>query len=181
MKHNSLRSFLGCSSPFPLGAMLALATAATTGCVTDPSNGEHFQAGNPTYFAGFAGAPGATVEVQVRNKSTNQWEVLSTTVSASNATVFGGRSVYHWNTTGTILQFNFPNTFCRLTPNCSVQLNATASVRVVELGSSLAEMVTFEADGLDCTVDGVNGGEDLFMSAWNCRSPGSPQLELVHH
>lgn len=180
MKHDSVLSFLGCAGRFPLGAVMALAAVATTGCVTDPSNGEHFHGDTPTLFAGFAGAPGATVEVQVHNKNTDQWEVLSTTTSTSNATDFGGRNVYHWTTTGTILDFNFPNTFCRLTANCVPQLGATASVRVMELGSSVSQMVTFEADGLNCTVDGVNDGEDLFLSAWNCRSPDSPELELVH-
>jgi len=181
MKHDFPRSFPRCSPSSALGAVIAVAAVATTGCVTDPTNGEHFQGGNPTYFAGFAEAPGATVEVQVRNKNTNLWEVLSTTVSSSNATVYGGQTVYHWSTTGTILDFSYPNTFCRLTANCIPQIDATASVRVVEVGSSLAEMITFEEDGLDCTVDGVNRGEDLFASAWNCQSPSSPQLELVHH
>lgn len=166
-----------------LSSLLAfvVSTLATTGCVTDPTNGEHFQGGTPTYFAGFAGAPGATVEVQVRNKSTNQWEVLSTATSNNNATVFGGRSVYHWSTNATILDFNLPNTFCRVTANCLPQIGATASVRVVEVGSSLGQLITFEDGGLDCTVDGVNAGEDLFVSAWDCRSPDSPELELVHH
>lgn len=42
-------------------------------------------------------------------------------------------------------------------------------------------MVTFEDAGLACTIDAVNDGEDLSGAAWNGRSPGSPELKLVHN
>lgn len=177
MSHHFLRSFL--RSP-ALCASLALAAALVAGCVTDPSNGDSIQMGAPTYFAGFAGNPGASVEVQVLNRSMDQWEVLSTAVSDTTATVYGGRSIYHWSTSAAVLLPNVPSTFCRLTSNCLPKIDVAASVRVVEAGSSIPQMVTFEDDGLECTIDGVNDGEDLFGAAWNCRSPGSPELRLVH-
>ena len=167
------------ASKVSLLAALAIVFSTLGACVYAPSNGDWV---NPSAidFGGYAQHPGATIQVQAYDQSTSVWRIVTTAVSSTSVTRFGGDELYSWS----IDDFNFtavPNWECYWGYNgyCAIPASrALAKLRFKEVGSDLGYLVTFEADGIQCVVDRVAAGQSWLVAGYNCRSPVSPVLTL---
>ena len=142
--------------------------AATSGCVTSEPAG---LVGSVQDFGGFASKPGATVQLYVFDRQSNNWEAApDTTVTArTTPTNYGGRTIYSW----TMDDVNLLETAadeCRISPFCN-PAPGDSSIRIQfrEVGGDFSPLLTFDDGGVSCTVDAVSAGADLFGAAWNCK------------
>lgn len=160
-------------------AVAALIALGLSGCVTTEDN---LALGNPSAslaFEGFASAPGATVEVYAFDKSAGDWESapLATTSASTGPLNYGGRTIYPWNLTTTLIDDSDPTTLCRLSPNCSL---AESSIRVQfrEVGGEYSPLLTFDKGGVSCTMNKVDQGTDLYAAAWECKGQIFDELSI---
>ncbi|MEM9462216.1 MAG: hypothetical protein AAGF11_49130 [Myxococcota bacterium] len=166
--------------PTRLLPILAAAPLLTLGaCVISPEEG-NVALGNPNaslFFEGFASAPNATIELQILNKATSQWETFATTTSSALVFTFGGQDMYSWNIDTPVMDTSDPAHLCRLTPSCSLQ-ESTVFVRFEEIDGDFSPLMTFDDGGVQCTVNEVNNGADLLTAAWTCRGTIWDQIAI---
>ncbi|PRP91185.1 hypothetical protein ENSA5_57570 [Enhygromyxa salina] len=170
--HPSHPSLSGC-------AVAGLIALAASGCVTTEDT---LVLGNPTApltFGGYASAPGATVELYAFDRSTDDWEPkpLATTIADNTPFTYGGRTIYSWNLTTTLIDNDDPSSLCRLSPRCTL---AESSIRVQfrEVDGDHNPLLTFDKGGITCTAKKVNDGADLYAAAWECKGEIFDELSI---
>lgn len=166
------------SKPFSikLAALLSLALGA---CVITPEEGD-IALGNPNasiLFQGFASAPNATIELNILNKSTGEWETFATTNSGAVPTTFGGQEMFSWSINTPVMDTTNPDHLCRLTPSCSLQ-ESTVFVQFEEIDGDFSPLMTFDSGGVQCTINEVNTGADLLTAAWTCKGTIFDQIAI---
>lgn len=164
-----------------LCATALVGVALAEACVVAPYNGQ-IVAPWDVDFAGYAQNPGATLEIQGKDSRTGAWITIATAESGTSpASIDGGETeLYYWRRPDVDTSDTAARCFWGEGSNCSVPPgSASAEFRVVEQGSNLSALITFDHDGVSCVSDGVTGGKTWLTAGWDCRSDEWPVLRLV--
>ncbi|MBL4683136.1 MAG: hypothetical protein JKY37_00990 [Nannocystaceae bacterium] len=132
-------------------------------------------------FSGYAENASATIRIEGLNKRTGEWLLIDTaTASASSTTLDSGQTeLYFWS----IDDVDTSSTHDCIWgdpawPACPL-LSGTGQFRLVEVGSSLSSLTTFEWDGTVCVFDALVAGRDWVTAGSGCESSETPVLTLL--
>ena len=147
--------------------------ALAAGCVFGPNNGSTVQAHEPFEVNGFASDPSTPVEVQLRNKSTDEWIVVSTAVSSSSP--FNGESLYNFATW--VDMSTLADVRCYYNSECGpIRGLDRVELRVRTPDAQVLYLATFDVDWVQCFGNNFTGS---YVSAGlACRDPDSPVMSL---
>lgn len=176
------------TSPFKLGwpklalSAACLAAVVAQGCVVEPLNWDEVDA-RAVDFSGYAQRPGATIQVQAFDPELDDWVTLATTVSRTGyETLDGGKTkLYYWSIDDVDTYDRTRCVWGELSGSTCWYIGdkIRARFRVVEVGSTLEAMTTYEQDGILCVMREVNADNKSWLDAgYMCKSDIEPVLVL---